>query len=172
MPPIRSPALMLQIPFHSEMKKVARRIRRLAPCQAFTGEDNSAPPLLSFQSLPRESFPTHPHQPVWAHHSSRNRNGRAIRAAPFADRRPASTSMVLADRVSERYPAGPEAGGADRIDAVKRPKGRYHGPDDEARRMQKLLPLPHSTRIRRADALRRRLNRCGGICACKALWTC
>ncbi|CUX47936.1 hypothetical protein AGR5A_Lc10267 [Agrobacterium genomosp. 5 str. CFBP 6626] len=66
-----------------------------------------------------------------------NRNGRAIRAAPFAERWPASTSMVLADHVPERHPAGPEAGGAEPVGAVKRlkPKGRRRS-EDAARQLQ------------------------------------
>ncbi len=91
-------------------------------CSPFApkGEDNSASPLLHFQLLTRKHLPAYPRPPIPLHHLSCNRNGRAIRATLFADQLPASTSMVLADHVSERRPAMPAAGGADPVGAVKR----------------------------------------------------
>ncbi len=130
-------------------EKVARRADEGA-CSpsAPKGEDNSASPLLPFQSLTRKHLPAYPRLPIPLHHLSCNRNGRAIRAALFADRLPASTSMVLADHVSERRPAMPAAGGADPVGAVKRlsPMDRHSGSQNAARQMQDFPP--HSTPIR------------------------
>lgn len=57
-------------------------------------------PVTYRKTFPRMSPPVH-----FAASFPCNRNGRAIRAAPFADRLPASTSVVLANRVPERRPA-------------------------------------------------------------------
>ncbi len=99
-----------------------------------------------------------------------NRNGRAIRAAPFADRRPASTSMVLADHVPERHPAGPEAGGAEPVGAVKRlkPKGRRRS-EDAARQLQNFHHTDLHPHLPGHSLLPPR-QRCCGARASKALW--
>lgn len=75
----------------------------LAVCCQRREQFRATPPFFPVtyrKTFPRMSPPVH-----FAASFPCNRNGRAIRAAPFADRLPASTSVVLANRVPERRPA-------------------------------------------------------------------
>lgn len=75
----------------------------LAVCCQRREQFRSTPPF--FPVTYRKTFPRMSPPVRFAASFPCNRNGRAIRAAPFADRLPASTSVVLANRVPERRPA-------------------------------------------------------------------